>query len=259
LNARFKAGCYRGGAGGASIVAYRRHTMITLRRSADRGYADHGWLKSFHTFSFADYLDPAHMGFGNLRVINDDRIAPGTGFGTHGHRDMEIVSYVLSGALAHQDSLGHVQSIVPGEVQRMSAGTGVRHSEFNHAKGQATHFLQIWILPERAGIAPGYEQKAFAEADKRGRLRLVASRDGRDGSVTIHADAAIRAGLFDGAEAAELALDPARRTWVHLACGALSVNGQRLAAGDAIGLLDEPALTLAEGDAAEVLVFDLKR
>jgi hypothetical protein len=199
------------------------------------------------------------MGFGKLRVINDDRIAPGTGFGTHGHSDMEIVSYVLAGALAHQDSLGHVQTIVPGEVQRMSAGTGVRHSEFNHAEGEATHFLQIWILPEHAGIAPGYEQKAFSDADKRGKLCLVAARDGRDGSVTIHADAAIRAGLFDGAESAELALDPARRTWVHLARGALTVNGQRLAAGDAIGLLDEPMLTLADGESAEVLVFDLAR
>ena len=231
--------------------------MITLRRSADRGFADHGWLKSFHTFSFADYHDPAQMGFGNLRVINEDRIAPGTGFGTHGHRDMEIVSYVLQGALAHQDSIGNVQAIVPGEVQRMTAGTGVRHSEFNHAQDATTHFLQIWLLPNAAGLAPGYEQKAFAEADKRGRLRLVASADGRDGSVTLHADAAIRAGLFDGAESAELALDAARRTWVHLARGALTVNGQRLLAGDALALVGEAQLTLADGHAAEVLVFDL--
>ncbi|MBL8353116.1 MAG: pirin family protein [Burkholderiaceae bacterium] len=233
--------------------------MITLRRSADRGYADHGWLKSFHTFSFADYHDPAHMGFGNLRVINEDRIAPGTGFGTHGHRDMEIVSYVLEGALAHQDSMGNGTAILPGEVQRMSAGTGVRHSEFNHVKDRATHFLQIWILPDRAGIAPGYEQKAFSDADKRGRLRLVASSDGRDGAVTLNADAAIRAGLFDGDEAAELALDPARRTWVHVARGAVSVNGQALQAGDAIGLADEPRLTISGGQGAEVLVFDLAR
>ena len=233
--------------------------MITLRRSADRGFADHGWLKSFHTFSFADYHDPAQMGYGNLRVINEDRIAPGTGFGTHGHRDMEIVSYVLQGALAHQDSIGTVQAIVPGEVQRMTAGTGVRHSEFNHAQDASTHFLQIWLLPSAANLAPGYEQKAFADADKRGRLRLVASSDGADGSVTLHADAAIRAGLFDGAEAAALALDPRRRTWVHLAQGALTVNGQRLAAGDALALVDEPQLTLADGDAAEVLVFDLSR
>lgn len=233
--------------------------MITLRRSVDRGYADHGWLKSFHTFSFADYHDPAHMGFGNLRVINEDRIAPGTGFGTHGHRDMEIVSYVLEGALAHQDSMGNGAAILPGEVQRMTAGTGVRHSEFNHAKDQATHFLQIWILPGQGGIAPGYEQKAFSEADKRGRLRLVAAPDGRDGSVTLHADAAIRAGLFDGDESAELALDPARRTWVHVARGAIRVNGHALVAGDALGLVDEARLTLGDGQGAEVLVFDLAR
>ncbi len=233
--------------------------MISLRRSADRGFADHGWLKTFHSFSFADYHDPAHMGYGNLRVINEDRIAPGTGFGTHGHRDMEIVSYVLDGALAHQDSMGQVTAILPGEVQRMSAGTGVRHSEFNHAKGSNTHFLQIWLLPSAAGIAPSYEQKAFAEADKRGRLRLVAAPDGREGSVTLHADASIRVGLFDGAEAAELALAPGRRTWVHLARGELTVNGHRLIAGDALGLVDETLLRLSDGDTAEVLVFDLAR
>ena len=233
--------------------------MITLRRSADRGYADHGWLKSFHSFSFADYHDPSHMGYGNLRVINEDRIAPGTGFGTHGHRDMEIVSYVLDGALAHQDSMGQVTAILPGEVQRMSAGTGVRHSEFNHAKDSNTHFLQIWLLPSAAGITPSYEQKAFAEPDKRGRLRLVAAPDGREGSVTLHADASIRVGLFDGAEAAELALAPGRRTWVQLARGALTVNGQRLSAGDALGLVDETLLRLSDGDTAEVLVFDLAR
>jgi redox-sensitive bicupin YhaK (pirin superfamily) len=233
--------------------------MITLRRSADRGFADHGWLKSFHTFSFADYHDPAQMGFGNLRVINEDRIAPGTGFGTHGHRDMEIVSYVLEGALAHQDSMGNGAAILPGEVQRMTAGSGVRHSEFNHAKDQATHFLQIWILPGQAGIAPGYEQKAFSEADKRGRLRLVAAPDGRDGAVTLHADASIRVGLFDGDESAELALAPGRRTWVHVARGTLSVNGQALVAGDAMGLVDETRLTLRAGQGAEVLVFDLAR
>ena len=231
--------------------------MITLRRSADRGHADHGWLKSFHTFSFADYHDPAHMGFGNLRVINEDRIAPGTGFGTHGHRDMEIVSYVLEGALAHQDSLGTVQSIVPGEVQRMTAGTGVRHSEFNHAPDATTHFLQIWILPGAANLAPGYEQKAFSAADKRGRLCLVAAPDGREGAVTLHADASLRAGLFDGTESATLALDPERRTWVHLARGSLRVNGQALQAGDAAGLVGEALLVLDQGQGAEVLVFDL--
>ena len=231
--------------------------MITLRRSADRGFADHCWLKSFHTFSFADYRDPAQMGFGNLRVINEDRIAPGTGFGTHSHRDMEIISYVLEGALAHQDSMGTAQAIRPGEVQRMTAGTGVRHSEFNHAPDATTHFLQIWILPAAANLAPGYEQKAFSAADKRGRLCLVAAPDGSDGAVTLHADASIRAGLFDGVEAATLALNPERRTWVHLARGRIDVNGQRLQAGDAMGLVGEALLVLGQGQDAEVLVFDL--
>ena len=231
--------------------------MITLRRSADRGFADHGWLKSFHTFSFADYQDSAQMGFGNLRVINEDRIAPGTGFGTHGHRDMEIISYVLEGALAHQDSIGTVQAILPGEVQRMTAGSGVRHSEFNHAKDATTHFLQIWLLPSQVNLAPGYEQKAFSEADKRGRLRLVAAPDGQDGAVTLHADARIHAGLFDGDESVTLPLAAGRRTWVHLARGSLQVNGKRLQAGDALGLVGETELTLSQGQGAEVLVFDL--
>ena len=231
--------------------------MLTLRRSEDRGYADHGWLKSHHSFSFAEYHDPAHMGFGNLRVINEDRIAPGTGFGVHGHRDMEIVSYVLDGALAHKDSMGNGAAIVPGEVQRMSAGSGVRHSEFNHAPNDTTHFLQIWIEPNQRGIEPSYEQKGFAEADKRGRLRLVASPDGQDGSVTIHADAAMYAGLFDGAETARLALDPQRKAYVHLVRGELEVNGQRLAGGDAAVLGGETSLTLEKGKDAEVLVFDL--
>lgn len=231
--------------------------MLTLRKSQDRGHADHGWLKSFHSFSFADYRDPAHMGFGNLRVINDDTIAAGTGFGTHGHRDMEIVTYVLSGALAHKDSLGTGAVIEAGDVQRMSAGRGVQHSEFNHAQGATTHLLQIWILPREHGIDPGYEQKQFAAADKRGRLRLVASPDGRDGSVTVHADASIRAGLFDGAERAELALDPQRKTYVHLVRGSLSVNGQPLVTGDAAKLSGESRLVLADAHDAEVLVFDL--
>jgi len=231
--------------------------MITLRRSTARGQADHGWLKSRHSFSFAEYHDPDHMGFGNLRVINEDRIAPGTGFGTHGHRDMEIVSYVLDGALAHRDNLGNGATIVPGEVQRMSAGRGVMHSEFNAAPDATTHFLQIWILPDATGIAPGYEQKAFADADKRGRLRLVASPDGRDGAVTLHADARLHAGLFDGAERAALALAPGRLGYVHVARGALAVNGQALHAGDAALLRDEPRITLADGRDAEVLVFDL--
>ncbi len=233
--------------------------MLTLRRARERGHADHGWLESFHTFSFADYHDPAQMGWGNLRVINEDRIAPGTGFGTHGHRDMEIVSYVLEGALAHRDSMDNGTAIVPGEVQRMTAGTGVRHSEFNHARDGVTHFLQIWILPSAPGLEPGYEQKAFAEADKRGRLRLVAAPDGRDGAITLHADASIRAGLFDGDETAELALDPRRRAWVHVARGRVEANGVALEAGDAIGLVDETSLTLRAGRQAEVLVFDLAR
>lgn len=232
--------------------------MLTVRKSQDRGYADHGWLQSFHSFSFAGYHDPRHMGFGNLRVINEDRIAPGTGFGTHGHRDMEIISYVLSGELAHKDSMGNVVGIPPGEVQRMSAGTGVMHSEFNHAQGQTTHFLQIWILPDRQGVAPGYEQKAFPEAEKRGRLRLVASPDGGQGSVSIHADAYMYAGLFDAGETQEMALDPQRKYYVHLVRGSLQVNGQQLAAGDAALVAQESRLALAQGEAAEVLVFDLQ-
>ncbi len=231
--------------------------MITLRKSQDRGFADHGWLKSFHSFSFAGYYDPEHMGFGNLRVINEDRIAPGTGFGTHGHRDMEIISYVLSGELAHKDTLGNVKAIPPGDVQRMSAGRGVMHSEFNHAPDRTTHFLQIWIEPDVTGIEPSYEQKGFADAEKRGRLRLVASPDGEQGSVRIHADARLYAGLFDGAEQATLALDPARPAYVHLVRGELTVNGQRLAGGDAAKPQGERELTLAQGRDAEVLVFTL--
>jgi quercetin 2,3-dioxygenase len=231
--------------------------MIRLRKSQDRGYADHGWLKSYHSFSFAGYHDPAHMGWGNLRVINEDRIAPGTGFGRHGHRDMEIISYVLSGELAHQDSIGNVKGIPPGDVQRMSAGTGVMHSEFNHAKDQTTHFLQIWIEPDAVGIPPGYEQKTIPAADKRGRLRRVASRDGADGAVRIHADAAMYAGQFDGDEAATLPLDPARKAYVHLVHGQLDVNGQRLEGGDALLLEGERSIALSAGKDAEVLVFDL--
>ncbi len=242
--------------------------MLTHRKSSDRGYADHGWLKSYHSFSFADYHDPAQMGVGNLRVINEDRIAPGTGFGTHGHRDMEIISYVLDGALAHKDSLGnggaggvdagmHAGVIRPGDVQRMSAGTGVRHSEFNHAADATTHFLQIWILPSRAGIAPGYEQKHFDAAAKRGRLALVASPDGAEGSVTIHADARIHAGLFDGPESVAMNLDAQRLTYVHLVRGKLVVNGETLHAGDALTLQGEQWLVLGHGEGAEVLVFDL--
>ena len=231
--------------------------MLTLRKSSDRGYADHGWLKSFHSFSFAGYFDPKHMGWGNLRVINEDRITPGSGFGTHGHRDMEIVSYVLSGNLAHKDTMGNVKGIPPGDVQRMSAGTGVQHSEFNHAPKDITHFLQIWIEPSEKGIAPSYEQKSFAEAEKRGQLRLVASPDGANGSVTVHADARLYAGLFDGAEAAQVTLDPARKGYVHLVRGELEINGQKLSGGDAALLQAEAQITLAHGKDAEVLVFDL--
>jgi quercetin 2,3-dioxygenase len=233
--------------------------MLTLRKSNDRGYADHGWLKSFHSFSFADYHDPAHMGFGNLRVINEDRIAPGTGFGTHSHRDMEIVSYVLDGAIGHKDSLGNGAKVVPGEVQRMTAGRGIAHSEYNHAADKTTHFLQIWILPDQQGLAPGYAQKAFGADEKRGRLRLVASPDGRDGSVPLNADASIRAGLFDGAERAELALDPKRLAYVHVARGAVSVNGLALEAGDAAMLDGESRLVIDHGHGSEVIVFDLAR
>ena len=231
--------------------------MLTLRKSLDRGYADHGWLKSFHSFSFAHYHDPAHMGWGNLRVINEDRIEPGTGFGTHGHQDMEIISYVLSGELAHQDSMGNVKGIPPGDVQRMSAGTGVRHSEFNHAPNQQTHFLQIWILPDRRGIAPSYEQKTIPAQAKRGALALVAGPQASAHGVLIHADARLFAGQFDGDERASLTLNPQRRVYVHLIKGQLQVNGQSLHAGDALLGVNESELTLSDGQDAEVLVFDL--
>jgi redox-sensitive bicupin YhaK (pirin superfamily) len=231
--------------------------MLTLRKSQDRGHADHGWLKSQHTFSFANYYDPDHTGWGNLLVINEDRIAPGTGFGTHGHRDMEIISYVLSGELAHKDSMGNIKAIPPGDVQRMSAGTGVRHSEFNHAEGQTTHFLQIWIQPKLLGVEPGYEQKTIPAASKRGALALVASPDGAGDSVAMNADAALFSGLFDGEEQAELTLNPARKAYVHLIRGELEVNGQRLSSGDALRIENESHLTLRHGQDAEVLVFDL--
>ena len=231
--------------------------MMDFRRSQDRGHANHGWLDSFHSFSFADYHDPAHMGFGALRVINEDRVKPGMGFGTHGHRDMEIVSYVLSGALEHKDSMGNGSIIKPGNVQRMSAGTGVRHSEFNPSATEPVHFLQIWIEPNVAGVKPGYEEKHFSEADKRGRLRLIASPDGRDGSVTIHQDAAVFAGLFDGHETATHALAAGRRAYVHVARGEITVNGQPLGAGDALKLSGEASVRLEAGRGAEVLVFDL--
>lgn len=231
--------------------------MLTLRKSQDRGYADHGWLKSYHSFSFAGYYDPAHMGWGNLRVINEDWIDAGTGFGKHGHRDMEIISYVVEGILAHQDSMGNVEDIPPGDVQRMSAGRGVMHSEFNHAPNQTTHLLQIWIEPKFTGVVPSYEQKTIPVEQKRGALRLVASPDGAADSVTINADAKLYAGLFDGAEQAELALDPARKAYVHLVRGALEVNGTPLATGDAALLSNESRIKLGNGRDAEVLVFDL--
>ena len=231
--------------------------MLTLRSSGERGYADHGWLKSFHSFSFAGYYDPAHMGWGNLRVINEDRIAAGKGFGTHGHRDMEIISYVLSGNLAHKDSMGNVKGIPPGDVQRMSAGKGVMHSEFNHAEGQQTHFFQIWIEPNVTGIEPSYEQKTVPAIAKRGQLQLVASPQGEGHAVKISADAALYAGLFDGAESATLALNPARKAYVHVVQGQLQVNDQVLQAGDAALIEGESLLTLSQGQAAEVLVFDL--
>ncbi len=231
--------------------------MIEIRKSEDRGYADHGWLRSYHSFSFADYHDPEHMGFGHLRVINEDRIQPGTGFGTHGHRDMEIISYVLEGALAHKDSMGNGSTIVPGDVQRMSAGKGVLHSEFNHAKDGVTHFLQIWIEPNVTGIAPGYEQKHFDAASKRGGLRLVASPDGREGSVTIHHDAYVYAALLDGADRATHKLQPGRRAYLHVARGKLTANGQPLEAGDALEATNTSEITLEKGEGAEALLFDL--
>jgi quercetin 2,3-dioxygenase len=240
------------------LAPHRRRTdMLETRRSADRGFADHGWLKSRHTFSFADYFDPAQIEFGALRVINEDQVEPGAGFGTHGHRDMEIISYVLEGALEHKDSIGNGSTIRPGDVQRMSAGSGVRHSEYNASSTQPVHFLQIWIKPESAGIAPGYEQKHFTPDTKRGRLQVIASSDGTEGSVLIHQDVRLYAGLFDGAESATLQLGPKRRAYVHVARGAISVNGTALQAGDGLKLIDVSALDLSNAQQAEVLVFDL--
>lgn len=231
--------------------------MITVRPSEERGFADHGWLNSRHSFSFADYFDPEHVEFGPLRVINEDRVVPGAGFGAHGHRDMEIISYVLSGALAHKDSMGTSSVIKPGDVQRMSAGTGVRHSEFNHSHAVPVHFLQIWIQPDRIGLPPSYEEKVFDQAEKRGRLCLIGSPDGALGSVVIHQDVRLYAGLFDGSEAAQLALAPGRRAYVHVAQGQITVNGVALGAGDAVKLTEEPVILLTDGTDAEVLLFDL--
>lgn len=231
--------------------------MLTPRRSVERGFADHGWLKSQHSFSFAEYYDPAHMGFANLRVINEDWIAPGTGFGKHGHRDMEIVTVVLQGELTHQDSLGNGETLRPGEVQRMSAGRGILHSEFNRSVRETTHLLQIWIEPHTQGVESGYEQKPFAAAGRDGRFQLVASPDGRDGSLSMHADAALYLGHFNGAQQAEFELDSRRRAYVHVARGRVSVNGVKLEAGDALKVEKETALRFEQGEQAEVLVFEL--
>ncbi|HYM86726.1 MAG TPA: pirin family protein [Pseudoxanthomonas sp.] len=231
--------------------------MILVRPATERGHADHGWLDSWHSFSFAGYHDEDHVHWGPLRVINEDRIAAGRGFGEHGHRDMEIISYVLDGALGHKDSMGTSSSIVPGDVQRMSAGTGVQHSEFNHSETGTTHFLQIWIIPAKQGVAPSYAQKSFSAAEKRGQLRLVISPDGAYGSVGINQDARMYAGLFDGDESATLALGAGRLGYVHVARGEAVVNGHPLVAGDALLYRDEATISIAEGKASEVLVFDL--
>ncbi len=231
--------------------------MQLIRRSSDRGHANHGWLNTRFSFSFADYYDEAHMGFRSLRVINDDWVAPGAGFDTHGHRDMEIVTYVLEGALEHKDSLGTGSVIRPGEVQRMTAGTGIMHSEFNHSKSEFVHLLQIWIEPERTGLAPGYEQREFALDERRGTLRLVASRDGRDGSVTIHQDAALYAAVLAADESVSHALAPGRHAWLHVARGAANLNGHALTEGDGAGVSDEARLDITAQPDAEILLFDL--
>lgn len=231
--------------------------MNTVRRSNERGQADHGWLNSFHTFSFADYYDPEHTGFGPLRVINEDRVQPGAGFGAHSHQDMEIISYVLDGALAHKDSMGNGSTIHPGDVQLMSAGTGVHHSEFTASDDTPVHFLQIWVQPSVQGITPGYQEKRFSPDEKRGRLRLIASPEGADGSVVIHQDVRIFAGLIDSTETASLEVASGRRIYLYVAVGSISANGIKLAAGDAVKIEDSSTLKLTEGDGAEVLVFDL--
>lgn len=230
--------------------------MISIRRAGERGHFDHGWLNTYHTFSFADYHDPAHMGFRSLRVLNDDRVAPGQGFGEHRHHDMEIVSYVLEGALAHKDSMGNSGVIRPGDVQKMSAGTGVQHSEFNGSRTEPVHFLQIWIVPEVRGIAPSYEQKTFPPDTRRGKLRLIGSRDGRDGSVTIRQDVDAYASVLEKGQEARHVLAPGRHAWLHVAEGELAVNGNRLEEGDAIAATGESQLDIV-GLGAEFLLFDL--
>ncbi|MBL8935050.1 MAG: pirin family protein [Archangium sp.] len=231
--------------------------MMTIRKAEARGGANHGWLNTKHTFSFADYYDPKHMGFRSLRVINDDRVTPGMGFGTHPHRDMEIISYVLEGGLAHKDSMGTGSVISPGDVQRMSAGTGVYHSEFNASKVEPVHFLQIWLMPDELGVTPGYEQKTFTDAEKQGRLRLVASPDGSDGSVRIHSNTRLFAGLFSKGERSELELAKGRHAWVHVARGEVQLNGQTLKEGDGAALSNEALVKLEGVSTGEVLVFDL--
>jgi redox-sensitive bicupin YhaK (pirin superfamily) len=235
----------------------RKELSMIIRRSSERGYADHGWLRSFHTFSFADYYEPKHMGFGALRVINEDRVAPGKGFGTHPHRDMEIISYVLEGGLEHRDSMGTGSVIRPGDVQRMSAGTGVTHSEFNASRSDLVHFLQIWIMPEKRGITPSYEQKSFPEAERQGKLRLVASRDGRDGSVLVHQDVNLYASLLGAGEQVRYEVPAARQAWIHVARGSVELSGTRLDTGDAAAVTEPGALDIIGKDSAEVLVFDL--
>ena len=230
---------------------------MRIRRSSERGHAQHGWLDSYHTFSFADYHDPAHMGFRALRVINDDRVAPGAGFPPHPHRDMEILTYVLAGALEHRDSMGNGSVLRHGDVQRMTAGTGVVHSEFNASSVEAIHLLQIWVLPEAKGLRPGYEEKRFEVSEKKGRLRLIASRDGRDGSVVMHQDLALSAGIFGEGQAATYALAPERHGWLHVARGRVRVGGEVLAAGDAAALSGETIALTGMDHESEVLLFDL--
>lgn len=231
--------------------------QTTLRKSDERGRANFGWLDSRHTFSFGHYFDPKHVGFGPLRVINDDRVAPGGGFPPHPHSDMEIISYVLEGALAHKDSLGTGSEIRPGDVQRMSAGTGIRHSEFNASKTEPVHFLQIWIIPEQEGLQPGYEQKTFAAPEKAGKLRLVGSRDGREGSVTIHRDVDLYATVLSPGERIAHTLKAGRGAWVHVARGAIALNGQHIKAGDGVAVETPGEIALTDGEDAEVLLFDM--
>jgi hypothetical protein len=231
--------------------------MLTIRKAEDRGHANHGWLNTYHTFSFANYYDPKHMGFRALRVINEDRVSPAAGFGTHGHRNMEIITYVLEGALEHKDSIGTGSVIKPGEVQRMSAGTGIMHSEFNHSKTEPVHFLQIWLLPEREGLAPGYEQQNFSPAKTPGKLQLVAARDGREGSVTVHQDVELYAGVLKAGDRISHSLKPQRHAWVQVARGAISLNGVPLDTSDGAGISEETDVVIEATKDAEILLFDL--